>query len=131
MDEALAHGLRAVTLAPEDAAAHYNLGVIHYDRLETGEAIAAIRRALELAPEHASAHFELAEALLLTGRFEEGWREYEWRFDLPGAPPLLPAKDRPLWDGKPMRTTPGADRRPGLAARFSSAASLAARWRKS
>jgi thioredoxin-like negative regulator of GroEL len=102
VDEALAHGLRAVTLAPEDSGAHYNLGVIHYDRLETKEGIAAIRKALELEPKHASAHFELAEALLLTGRFEEGWREYEWRFDLPGAPALLPSKDKPLWDGKPM-----------------------------
>jgi len=44
----------------------------------------------------------LAEGLLLTGQFEEGWKEYEYRFDLPNAPALLPPNDRPLWDGAPM-----------------------------
>ncbi|HSC60132.1 MAG TPA: tetratricopeptide repeat-containing glycosyltransferase family protein [Rhizomicrobium sp.] len=102
LDEALAHGVRAVELSPQDAGSHYNVGVIRYDRLEIEEGIAAIRRALELDPASASAHFELAEALLLTGQFKEGWEEYEWRFDLPSAPPLLPPNDKVLWDGKPM-----------------------------
>ena len=102
LDEAVAHGKRAVELAPQDAGAAYNLGVIHYDRLEIDQALAAVRRSLELDPRQAAAHFELAESLLLTGQFEEGWREYEWRFDLPNAPKLLPPNDRPLWDGKPM-----------------------------
>lgn len=102
LDEAVAHGRRAVELAPDDPGAAYNLGVIHYDRLEIDQAIAAVRRSLELDPSQAAAHFELAEALLLTGRFAEGWQEYEWRFDLPNAPKLLPPNDRPLWDGRPM-----------------------------
>ncbi|HLZ66839.1 MAG TPA: tetratricopeptide repeat protein [Aliidongia sp.] len=102
LDEAVAHGKRAVELAPEDPGAAYNLGVIHYDRLEIDQAIAAVRRALELDPSQASAHFELAESLLLTGQFEEGWEEYEYRFSLPNAPKLLPPNDRPQWDGKPM-----------------------------
>lgn len=102
LDEAITHGLRAVALAPEDAAAFYNLGVIHYDRLEIEQAIAAERRALALQPGMAEAHFELAEQLLLSGRFDEGWREYDWRFDLPHAPPLLPPHDKPHWDGRPL-----------------------------
>jgi hypothetical protein len=102
LDAALAHGKRAVELAPDDPGANYNLGVLHYDRLEIEDAIRFERRALELDPTMAAAHFELAESLLLTGRFDEGWQEYEWRFDLPNAPPLLPSKDRPLWDGKPI-----------------------------
>jgi len=102
LEEALAHGQRAVALAPNDAASHYNLGVIYYDRLEIEAAIAAERRALELEPKNASAHFELAESLLISGQFEEGWREYEWRFDLPTAPPLLPPNNRPQWNGQAM-----------------------------
>ena len=102
LDEAIFHGKRAVELAPMDPGAAYNLGVIHYDRLEIDQAIAAVRRSLELDPKSASAHFELAESLLLTGQFEEGWKEYEYRFDLPNAPPLLPPNDKPLWDGTPM-----------------------------
>jgi Tfp pilus assembly protein PilF len=102
LDEALAHGLRAAALAPDDPDAHYNLGVVHYDRMEIDQAIACARSALALRPDMASAHFELAEALLLDGQFAEGWREYEWRFSLPGAPPLLPFDDKPLWDGRAM-----------------------------
>jgi Tfp pilus assembly protein PilF len=105
LDEALPHGLSAVELAPDDVSAYYNLGVLHYDRMEIEDAIRRERRALELAPDLATAHFELAESLLLSGQFEEGWREYEHRFDLPNVPPLLPAGHRqPLWDGKPMPT---------------------------
>lgn len=102
LDGALAHARRAVALAPLEAAGHYNLGVIHYDRLEIEEAIAAERRALELKPDNPAAHFELAESLLISGRFAEGWEEYEWRFRLPNAPRLLPPNDKPQWDGKPM-----------------------------
>ncbi|MGH6828473.1 MAG: tetratricopeptide repeat protein [Rhizomicrobium sp.] len=102
LDEALRHAEYAVKLDPGNAAGHYNLAVIRYDGLEIAAALASIRRALAIAPQDASAHFEFAEALLLSGQFEEGWREYEWRFDLPNAPRLLPPNNRPLWDGKPM-----------------------------
>ncbi len=102
LDEAVFHGRRAVELTPDDAGANYNLGVIHYDRMEIDAAIHYARRALELDPAMAAAHFELAEALLVDGQFAEGWREYEWRFDLPGSQPLLPLKDKPQWDGRPM-----------------------------
>jgi Tfp pilus assembly protein PilF len=102
LDQALAAAQAAVRLEPENPAGYYNLAVISYDRLEISQGISAIRRALALEPQNPSAHFELAEALLLTGQFEEGWKEYEWRFNLPNAPDLLPPNNRPLWDGKPM-----------------------------
>ena len=102
LDEALAHGRRAMELAPDDAGCHCNLGVIHYDRLEINAAIAAQRRALELDPANRAAHFALSESLLISGQFEEGWREYEWRFARPGAPQPLPPCTRPPWDGRPM-----------------------------
>ncbi|CAL4870031.1 hypothetical protein MMA231_04329 (plasmid) [Asticcacaulis sp. MM231] len=102
LEDAVMHGRKAVELAPEDAGAHYNLGVIHYDRMEIDEAIACARHALSLQPDMAATHFELAEALLLNGAFEEGWREYEWRFDMPNSPSLLPHKGKTLWDGKAM-----------------------------
>ncbi len=102
LDDALAQALHALDLEPANAASFYNLAVLHYDRLETDQAIAYARRTLELEPDMAGAHFELAENLLLTGRFAEGWEEYEWRFRLAEAPPLLPPHDRPQWDGKPM-----------------------------
>jgi hypothetical protein len=102
LDDALRHGKRAVALAPDEPNGHYNLGIVHYDRMETEAAIQCMRRALALNGALASAHFELAEALLLSGCFEEGWQEYEWRFAMPNSPRLLPSGDWPLWDGRPM-----------------------------
>jgi ADP-heptose:LPS heptosyltransferase len=67
------------------------------------KAIAAGRRAVELKPQGGGAHFELAEALLISGQFEEGWREYEWRWRIAGVPPLMPAGGKPQWDGAPGR----------------------------
>jgi hypothetical protein len=100
LDEALAQGRRAVALAPDDAGAHYNLGIVHYDRCELEAAIACQRRATQIAPDHAAAHFELAEALLLSGDLARGWPEYEWRYRMPGAPALLPPTERPQWNGE-------------------------------
>ena len=110
LDEAAAHGRRAVTLDPGDAVGWYNLGVTHYDRLEVEASISCERRAVRLRPDWPDPHFELAEGLLLSGRLDEGWREYEWRWRLSGVPPLVPpaipgrsgrAVPQP-WDGRPL-----------------------------
>jgi len=90
LDEAAAHGRHAVVSDPGDAAGWYNLGVALYDRLEVEASITCERRAVRLRPDWPGPHFELAEGLLLSGRLEEGWREYEWRWRLPGVPPLVP-----------------------------------------
>jgi hypothetical protein len=92
-----------VAVAPDDPHARLNLGIVHYDRMAIADTLACTEHALRLAPDLPSAHFERAEALLLTGRFAEGWEEYEWRFRLPGAAgTLLPPTDRPQWDGTPL-----------------------------
>lgn len=101
LDDALRHGMRAVELGPNDPRSHYNLGLVHYDLLHIDEAIQCMRHALALDRGMASAHFELAESLLLSGQFEEGWREYEWRYAVPGAAPLV-TYGQPIWDGSPM-----------------------------
>lgn len=103
MDDALVHGRLAVELDPARAGNHYHLGMVYGETLRMDEAIAHLRRAIALEPRFAQAHFELAEALLLTTQFQEGWKEYEWRYAMPHVKPLLPP-DRalPVWDGQPL-----------------------------
>ena len=55
LDEAVAHGERAVALEPRMAMAHSNLGVAYYDRKEYGRAEACQQRALAIAPNFAPA----------------------------------------------------------------------------
>jgi Tetratricopeptide repeat len=101
-DAALLAGLRAIELDPKDPHARHNLGVVHYHRLEPDEAIACAEAALAIDPDMPGAHFGVAEASLLTGDFARGWEEYEWRFKLGTAAPLMPNTDRPQWDGAPL-----------------------------
>jgi tetratricopeptide (TPR) repeat protein len=102
LEEAAAFGGRAVSLGPQDANAHYNLGIVLQELGDLDAAIEALRRAVLLSLEHGGAHFELAEALLLRGDFAEGWEEYEWRFRVPGAAPLMPETTAPMWSGQPL-----------------------------
>jgi hypothetical protein len=101
-DDALAIGLRAATLEPENLRCLHNLCVLHYYRLELEESIACAERALAIEPDHPGAHFGIAQASLLQGDFERGWSEYEWRFRVANVPPPMPPTDRPQWDGKPL-----------------------------
>ena len=99
LDEALATASRAVELSPSDPLCLHNLAIIHYERLEIDESIACAERALLMNDQLPGAHFELAEALLLQGKWEKGWEEYEWRFKIASAAPLMPPTNRPQWQG--------------------------------
>ena len=99
LEEALGAARHAIGLSPADPLALFQLAMVLYDRQELPACIAAARAALELRPGLAEAHMKLAQALLASGDFAEGWAEYEWRWHIPGAPAPLPATDRPMWNG--------------------------------
>jgi hypothetical protein len=104
-DEALAAAHRAVALWPRERAAARALGFVQFDRGALAEAIVQFRRAIALDPGDAVAHMRLGQSLLANRDGREGWGEYEWRFRLPGLAPLMPATDRPKWDGAPCAGT--------------------------
>jgi hypothetical protein len=102
LDEALAAAQRATALAPADPLCLHNQAIIHYHRLELDAALECGAQALRIDPSLPGAHFVRAEALLLRGEWAEGWEEYEWRFRIGGAAPLMPPTDKPQWDGAPL-----------------------------
>ncbi|MBI5658960.1 MAG: tetratricopeptide repeat protein [Nitrosomonadales bacterium] len=53
LDEAVAHGERAVALEPRMVMAHSNLGIAHFDRKDYGRAEACQQRALAIEPNFA------------------------------------------------------------------------------
>lgn len=61
-DEAVAAYRQAVRLEPQNALAHYGLGVAYSRKGEYGEAMAAYREAIRLQPDHADAHYGLGVA---------------------------------------------------------------------
>lgn len=102
LDQAIAAARRAVSLDPADALGLFNLAMVLYDRLEVRAAISAARAALEIKPHLPQAHMKLGQCLLLQGELAEGWEEYEWRYQIPGAAPLMPKTDKPQWDGRTL-----------------------------
>ncbi|MBF0179930.1 MAG: glycosyltransferase family protein [Magnetococcales bacterium] len=119
---------------PDLAVAHYNLGVILNDLRRPAEAEAAYREALRVRPDYGEAlanlgvllmglgRFEEAEAalwqlpelpeanlnlaqlLLRSGRFAEGWRRFEFRYHprLTGRAVIPPDLPFPAWRGEDL-----------------------------
>jgi Tfp pilus assembly protein PilF len=89
---------QALGHAPRSPEPAYNLGVA-LERFGLWEgALAAFQAAVECDPQHADAHWNSALGLLRAGRFEEGFREYEWRFRR-GEPGPREC-EQPVWDGR-------------------------------
>ena len=100
LDEAVAAGRRAITLDPADPLGPFNLAMVLFDRMEVDACIAAARHAIDLRPNLPQAHMKLGQALLMKGDFAAGWEHYEWRYQIPGAQPLMPKSEQPQWDGR-------------------------------
>ncbi len=98
-DAAIAAYRRALALKPDHATAWNNLGLALTAGNALTEAIAAFRRALALEPGFAHAHWNLSLALLADGQFDEGWREYEWRLELPELGKHAGPAVAPRWQG--------------------------------
>ncbi len=101
VEEAVGAYSKAVELAPNDAEIWNNLGIALKDANRVDEALGAFDRALALQPEFAGVHMNKGMALLVLGRFEEGWKEYRWRFSAmtAGASEETVNDAPPLWDG--------------------------------
>jgi tetratricopeptide (TPR) repeat protein len=93
---------KALALLPESVTICNNLGVELNDQGRLAEAISVYRHLLEVDTNYADGHWNLAVALLTTGNYSEGWREYEWRFKKSGP---VPDRDfvQPRWDGSPLK----------------------------
>jgi tetratricopeptide (TPR) repeat protein len=99
-DEAEICCREALRLNPDLANAHHNLAIARSLHGALDEAIDLNAQALRFDPRHAGAHNCQALWALQKGNFEEGWREYRWRWDIPGAAPRDFAQ--PAWDGSEL-----------------------------
>ncbi len=93
---------RALQIRPDYVGALCTLGLIRHEQGEYDAALAAYDRALALDPNHATTRANRATLLLLLGRMEEGWREYEWRWRVPGFTTQPRDFAKPAWDGSDL-----------------------------
>ena len=103
--EALEGFERHLAKNPKDAGAQNQLGHLYLHHGFHDRAEAAYRRAIALKPDDPELHFSLSQLLLMTGRYPEGWREYEWRWRMDRFNGSMLRFAQPRWDGRRLERT--------------------------
>jgi tetratricopeptide (TPR) repeat protein len=98
--KAIAGFQRLLQENPRDAQAHTDLANVYRELGRHREAIASYGRAIACDPDLPEAHFARGIELLLCGVYEEGWREYEWRWRVKAFSSPLRALSEPVWNGE-------------------------------
>lgn len=81
--------------------AYFNYGAYLDEIGKQDQAIKYYEEAVKINPEFAVAHYNLASDYLLLGNFEQGWKEYEWRWK--AYPQFGRVRDgfgKPTWNGE-------------------------------
>ncbi len=96
-DDAMASYKQAIASRRGFADAHANLGNTLRSKGLLEEAVIQYREALSVDPALPEAHLNLGMIDLLHGRYQEGWKGYEWRRRVKSniTPPVI---SHPLWD---------------------------------
>lgn len=100
--QALCAYLEACRLDPDQSDFQLNLGVMHQWLQQPAQAAQCYQTAWQ-KKNNPAILFNRAQALLLAGRYEEGWVEYEWRRQIPDYKPRFewyPAERQ--WQGQPF-----------------------------
>jgi tetratricopeptide (TPR) repeat protein len=92
---------RAIALDPGSAESYLNRGVLLTALKRMDLAKASYNKAIAVRPNFARAYFNRAVTSLLTGDFENGWIDYEWRWQCEDEPDCAGRRDfrQPLWLG--------------------------------
>ena len=96
-ESAAANHQRAVNISPNTPEPIYNLGLVLRDMGHLREALGCFTKAISLKPDYIDAHWDHSLTLLQMGHYEDGFREYEWRWRLPNNTNRL--AERARWDG--------------------------------
>ena len=100
IDEAETCFSEALRQKPDYLSALKNRGTLWIWAGEIERGMQWYARGLEVEPHNAELHRNLGVIELLRGNYETGWREYRWRWKVPGLqrPPI----SAPSWSGEPL-----------------------------
>jgi len=91
---------RTIALKPQSAETWLSLGACHFEQLQVARALQCFDRAIALRSDYPEAIFSKAIALLLLGRYEEGWKLYERRWQSRHLRRYQRSFPYPLWSGR-------------------------------
>ena len=103
VEESLADYDRVLAANPRHVAALSLRGVALAALNRHGDAIDSFSRAIALDPRYAPAYLNRAFSNLAIGRYEAGWRDFEWRWT--GSDTQIPLRrfSQPPWRGEDLR----------------------------
>lgn len=100
--QALCAYMEACRLDPAKSDYHLSLGVTLQSLQQPAQAIAAYAAAWK-NQNNPAIRFNIAQALLLDGKYEEGWKEYEWRIQASEHAPIFQwCNPERHWKGQPF-----------------------------
>ncbi len=82
LDEAVASYQKALAIKPDYAEAHNNIGGALKELGRFDDALDSYNKALAIDPDYAEAYHGLGLLQLLTGGFQGGWENFNWRWRL-------------------------------------------------
>lgn len=88
---------------PDSVAAWNNYGNVMRECGQPARAIPFLQHACVMAPEHVTSQFNLAVAYLMTGDYNRGWAQYEWRWKYEHLDGTLPNYPQPRWTGQNLK----------------------------
>ncbi len=71
---------KALHMEPENPSSYANIAITYKNLTQFRKSKDAFIKAIKLNPSSVNAHFDFSTLLLLRGEFEDGFKEYEWRF---------------------------------------------------
>lgn len=89
---------KALEYIPQQGEVHSNIGSVYRRLGDEDTAIPHFRKAIELKPDYPDAHLGLSLSLLSKMEFDEGWREFEWRWKHDSMVPR--GLKLPVWAGE-------------------------------
>lgn len=101
-DRAKSAWLKALGIGPLTVELCNNFATLYADRARPLMALEWLGKALQMDPECAQSHWGRALALLTLERWDEGWKEYEWRQKIETWDSRS-SVEVPMWDGKPVQ----------------------------
>lgn len=101
LHDAIAANRKALELKKSCKITLRNLGMVLAHTGEV-EGLEILETMVKEQPESVDLHWSWAVALLLHGRFEDGWREYEWRMQVEDMRWQHKEYDVPRWTGEPL-----------------------------
>jgi hypothetical protein len=101
-EEAVDSYRKAIELQPSLSQVWYNLGKCYSEAGQPERALKAYNRQLELGGDQASTRWNRSLANLALGNFQDGWRDYELRWQATPAAASRRNFTIPAWTGEPL-----------------------------